>query len=149
MKKIFTIALLLFSMSSYAQGNLQFNQVLTYSGTLNCGQASPTWTVPAGKVWKIEYRSTVIGNTSYDNFNGTSGSIGPLFNLNGNKISDFIYPNNLSPNQIWNITPLQNQPLWLKSNDQIQFSLDAIAGGCSDFKKYNYAISILEYNIIP
>ncbi len=35
MKKILTIAMLLFSMASYAQGNLQFNQVLTYTGSLN------------------------------------------------------------------------------------------------------------------
>jgi hypothetical protein len=34
----------------FAQGNLQFNQVLLLDGNTN----TPTYTVPAGKVWKIE-----------------------------------------------------------------------------------------------
>jgi len=33
-----------------AQGNLQFNQVLLLDGNTN----TPTYTVPVGKVWKIE-----------------------------------------------------------------------------------------------
>ena len=40
-----------------AQGNLQFNQILSYSGHIenyNMYAASPIWTVPTGKVWKIE-----------------------------------------------------------------------------------------------
>lgn len=48
-----TKLLLLFvalSMGAYAQGNLQFNQVLTY--TVNSTQAN-VYTVPAGKVAKI------------------------------------------------------------------------------------------------
>lgn len=142
------IALLLFSMASYAQGNLQFNQVLTYSGTLNCGQASPTWTVPAGKVWKIEYRTTVSGNTNYDN-NSLSGPYGPFFSLNGTKLTDKLIPSSVTPYQAYGVTPNQFQPLWLKSNDQIQFSLNGFNTDCGDYKKYNYAISILEYNIIP
>jgi hypothetical protein len=149
MKKIFTLAILLFSMASYAQGNLQFNQVLTYSGTLNCGQASPTWTVPAGKVWKIEYRSTVIGNPNYDNSQGVVGPYGPLFSLNGIKVSDTHGPSSSIPNNSWGLTSDVKQPMWLKSGDQIQFSLNGFNGECSDYKKYNYAISILEYNIIP
>jgi hypothetical protein len=135
MKKLLSIIFLLFTLQSFAQGNLQFNQVLTYSGTLNCGQASPTWTVPVGKVWKIEYRSTVTGNIYYDYGNTFKGSLGPLFNLNGIKISDIIYTTYVRPNQGWSITPNQNQPMWLKSGDQIQFSLDAVGGDCSDYNK--------------
>jgi len=147
MRKRFTIALLLFSIVTFAQGNLQFNQVLTYSGTLNCGQASPTWTVPAGKVWKIEYRSVVAGNPIFDN-GTTLVSAGPLFVLNGVKLSDFHLRSNVSANGSNNLAPDQNHPMWLKTTDQIQFTLDNGAG-CSDYPKYNYAISILEYNIIP
>ena len=46
MRKIMTIAMILFSMASYAQGNLQFNQVLNIKN-------GDTYTVPAGKVLKI------------------------------------------------------------------------------------------------
>jgi hypothetical protein len=53
MKKIITIAILLFSMATYAQGNLQFNQVLNIKN-------GDTYTVPAGKVLKIT--STTSGN---------------------------------------------------------------------------------------
>jgi hypothetical protein len=149
MRKIFTIALLLFSIATFAQGNLQFNQVLTYSGTINCGQASPTWTVPAGKVWKIEYRSTVNGNPNYDNSQGILGPYGPLFSLNGIKTSDVHLNSSNVPSNSWGVSSDDKQHLWLKSGDQIQFSLNGFNGECSDYKKYNYAISILEYNIIP
>ena len=55
MKRILTIAILLFSMASYAQGNLQFNQVLTFSGTLQWGNSTGVlYTVPSGKTCKIE-----------------------------------------------------------------------------------------------
>ena len=45
--------------SFYAQGNLQFNQVVTVSTT--------TMTVPAGKVWKVESysESEVTFNSNY------------------------------------------------------------------------------------
>lgn len=46
MKKILTIAILLFSMASFAQGNLQFNQVLNLKNGDN-------YTVPNNKVLKI------------------------------------------------------------------------------------------------
>jgi hypothetical protein len=149
MKKLLSILFILFTLQSFAQGNLQFNQVLTYSGSINCGQTSPTWTVPAGKVWKIEYRSIVTGNPNYDSGNNTSPS-GPLFNLNGTKLSDFHHRQNVQPSNSTNLTSDQNLPLWLKAGDQIQFSLDNnILIGCGEYSKYNYAISILEYNIIP
>jgi len=149
MKKLLNIFFLFFSLQTFAEGNLQFNQVLTYSGTINCGQASPTWTVPAGKVWKIEYRSTVSGNPNFDNSQGVSGPYGPLFSLNGVKVSDTHFPSNSQPTNSWGLTADTNLPMWLKSGDQIQFSNNALLGNCSDYLKYNYAISILEYNIIP
>lgn len=51
----------LFSLAAFAQGNLQFNQVINFTITTPTGAGngsgnvqSVTVTVPAGKVWKIE-----------------------------------------------------------------------------------------------
>ena len=57
MKKILSLVVaLLFtaSLSSFAQGNLQFNQVISASLNLGSNANSTTLTVPVGKVWKIE-----------------------------------------------------------------------------------------------
>jgi hypothetical protein len=56
MKHLFTISFLFFLVISNAQGNLQFNQVLTYGGTLCASCNQPIGTVPAGKVWKVEFK---------------------------------------------------------------------------------------------
>jgi hypothetical protein len=75
---------------SEAQGNLQFNQVLTYSGN---SVNSPIWTVPAGKVWKIE--SAVCFN-----YTGTTTF----------RVNNFIVLYNNS----------NSQPIWLKAGDSCQ-----------------------------
>ena len=96
MKKLFLIAIVsIFFLASKAQGNLQFNQVLTYSGTLPWttnqfpGTLSPAWAVPPGKAWKVEAFPALSG--------------GLYLTLN----SVFIQSD--------------AKPLWLKSGDQIQF----------------------------
>jgi hypothetical protein len=67
MKHLITLSFLFFLAISNAQGNLQFNQVLTYGGTLCASCNQPIGTVPAGKVWKVESKGgstvpTVNGN---------------------------------------------------------------------------------------
>ena len=97
----------------YSQGNLQFNQVLTYNGSTT---ASPIWTVPAGKVWKVE-NIMILGQ------GGVS-----VFKVNGTQIFNSFYG-------AW-----QNNPFWLKGNDNFQFN----------FQYSNeFFISIIEFNIIP
>lgn len=96
MKRI--VAILSFALACsfggvFAQGNLQFNQVLTYNGN---NTTSAIWTVPVGKVWKIESVLMV-------NFSGTS-----TFRVN-NTIA--LYNSN------------NTQPIWLKSGDNCQFSM--------------------------
>jgi hypothetical protein len=53
--KIFLFVLVLFFLGSYnAQGNLQFNQVITYNiGGIANNYDNVNFTVPVGKVWKI------------------------------------------------------------------------------------------------
>jgi hypothetical protein len=59
MKHLINLTFLFFLTISNAQGNLQFNQVLTYGGTLCASCYQPIGTVPAGKVWKIESKEGI------------------------------------------------------------------------------------------
>lgn len=63
MKKIFLTAIFLLGINCiFAQGNLQFNRVISESYILNCNQNSPLNTIPIGKVWKIE---SIISDQHY------------------------------------------------------------------------------------
>lgn len=82
---------------SFAQGNLQFNQVILHEFTANFGgwsiNTTSTITVPAGKVWKIEHceawtQSTMrsstagsfslyLGNTIVKHYKGTTEGLTP------------------------------------------------------------------------
>ena len=129
MRKIFFSSfLMLISLFVKAQGNLQFNRVITYSGTLNGGTNSDTWTVPIGKVWKIES----LPNPGTIFTNGGTGNM--AFNINGVAVIYLNTANN--PGQI-------NLPIWLKENDNIRFSYTVASS--SSF--YNHYISIIEFNL--
>jgi hypothetical protein len=58
MKKLLLIVICFLSLQLFAQGNLQFNQVLrpivSVNNLASSGYAKVTLTVPTGKVWKIE-----------------------------------------------------------------------------------------------
>jgi hypothetical protein len=98
MKKILTIALLLFSMGSYAQGNLQFNQVKTFNGNIYMPLLD---TVPNGKVWKIES----MGFSKSNNY----------MTINGTPYLNFSDPYFLG-NSIINSQTIK-ETIWLKSGD--------------------------------
>ncbi len=51
MKQLFLSLLFLVTVGALSQGNLQFNQVIVYDVPISSSQL---FTVPAGKVWKIE-----------------------------------------------------------------------------------------------
>ncbi len=145
MKKIITIAMLLFSLASYAQGNLQFNQVKL---------VSTAQTVPVGKVWKVESMICSGGNpilvlcnttsiTSTNGFNSygvsnfTFASMSYLLNntvcyvdLN----SQYIITNHGIGERFKNHTV--NFPIWIPAGTSIE------AGTNMSY------ISIIEYNIV-
>lgn len=76
---------------SFAQGNLQFNRVISENVNLNQNERSTLITVPIGKVWKIEAMNL-------------SDKLHPLdYEINGNAytVSTLNYGNNI----------------WLKSGD--------------------------------
>ena len=128
MRKIFFSSfLMLISFFVKAQGTLQFNRVITFTGevaTNPIDHNSDVWTVPVGKVWKIESLTNP----------GTAVITGPMGNfnflLNGTPIINF---NSGKPI----ITPI-----WLKGSDSIQFTYS----GSLNTGVYYY-ISILEFNV--
>ena len=117
-------AFIFFGAQSKAQGNLQFNQVLHLE--ITCCTAS-TFTVPVGKVWKIE--GGMADNPS---------SPTRITNINGNPMEAYItgyYAQNYSVYPI----PL---PYWLPASTQITFNTGSGVGQ----KGY---VSIIEFNVIP
>jgi hypothetical protein len=93
------ILLIIFGLSSFfvnAQGNLQFNQVLTYSGSLAANTSTANYTVPSGKVWKVEF-----AEGGYD------------FYLQINNIGSVGIENQIN-------SPRVNISFWLKANDLIK-----------------------------
>lgn len=125
---LLTLFALPFSML-FAQGNLQFNQVLSYSQLYNTSNSSGTYSytsstyqVPIGKVWKVEKF---------------------LMNKINISSSGFLRINNayeLAPSDV------NSGPIWLKSGDQL-VALTSQSGG-SNYSGA-YFISIIEFNIIP
>ena len=77
MKYIYTFLFVAISATSFAQGNLQFNQVLTFVGNTT---ETNIYTVPTGKVAKItkaiQYWSSSSSNKLQFTFNGATNTIG-------------------------------------------------------------------------
>ncbi|MFT3912127.1 MAG: hypothetical protein QM737_22060 [Ferruginibacter sp.] len=122
----------------HSQNNLQFSQVLTYSGTLSFGtvNVSPVWSVPAGKVWKIE------SMTTNQQFVAAIGNERMYFKLNDVSIKQYFSGLSTAyPTMIENLSPL-----WLKAGDFVQFTSNVNnASGYS----CNYYLSIVEFNLAP
>ena len=92
MKKILFILAITFSSLSFAQGNLQFNQVLVLDAT----PAGNLVTVPADKVWKIE--SVALSNNN------------AYFQIQWGGLNYFVLNNS---------SPYANLPFLLPSNESI------------------------------
>ena len=115
-----------------AQGNLQFNQLLTFQGTLDvavanggicnfCSADSPQWIVPANKIWKIESISSPTATVS------TCGK-------------GVLLRNSISLNESIGV-------IYAKSGDVLKFRYNN--GSCNGYGTYEYSISIIEFNIVP
>jgi hypothetical protein len=119
MRKLIAFCLLSNVFVGFSQGNLQFNQVITRAGSTQ-GNLS-LGTVPIGKVWKIEARSTDINQI--------------LTYINGFRY-DYIFGNNAG-------LVMNDQPIWLKAGDVLSISTNP--GCCID---RDYFFSIIEFNIV-
>jgi hypothetical protein len=106
----------------YSQGNLQFNQVLSGSGTLGNNGASTTLTVPADKVWKIE------------SVNGWADS-GSRPGLTINGVSTLI--------------STATFPIWLKAGDTFRLTVLSNPSSGNALGPLNYYYSIIEFDIVP
>ena len=125
MKKLSLIlSFLLISIGLRAQGNLQFNRIITDQKTFNPSFGyTDLLTVPSGKVWKIESMST-----------GSIGGGERIFELNGV----------LTP------VPEGFSPIWLKAGDTARILFRGSSQYIPDYPWFFSAyISIIEYNIIP
>jgi hypothetical protein len=99
---LFGVISLMFSLNAESQ-NLQFSQVLTYTGSIQGSVTlnGPVYTVPAGKTWKVE-SVNIISDVRYK-INGYN----LLNQINGNgggtpTLSTIVFP------------------FWLKPGDTIQ-----------------------------
>lgn len=130
---LLTLFALPFSML-FAQGNLQFNQVLTISGSISVSSSSgkvnsPTQTVPSAKVWKVEY----IGASFVSGAYFAPIPWGVTINTQDLYVSTSSYLTSL------------NSPIWLKAGDQLSF----VTSGAGSNGSIKYLFSIIEFNIIP
>lgn len=92
MKKLLLITTFFISLQLSAQGNLQFNQVLS----LDANSGGNPVTVPAGKVWKIE-SVAFSSNNAY-------------FQIQWGGVNYFV---------LNNTTPYANLPYWLPSGESV------------------------------
>ena len=124
MKHLFTFLLVAISASCFAQGNLQFNQVLNFNysvpnGGAN-GQLAGTLSVPTNKVWKITSASASDGLNDGNR----------LIRVNNHVLYERRTNGNLS----------MNTPHWLSTgNHTVEIFGTAKIG----------SLSIIEFNVIP
>jgi hypothetical protein len=124
--------------TSFAQGNLQFNQVFNLSGGVSSTSNSPglsqLQTVPSGKVWKIEHVGSNATTASC-----TNSYYGLKINNGITTFLEFFSTGNIGKN--YNICPI-----WLKESDNLQFVFN---NGCANNLSISYVISIIEFNVVP
>ena len=130
MKNILLILAIAYSSASFAQGNLQFNQVLNITGETPGGNVFTAVTVPAGKVWKITTATWMEadGDNIFGNY--LSLCIGE-FKLSAITGNDAVFP------------------IWLKEGDHdVKYcSVTQTSGG--NGLPFRYAFSGIEFNITP
>lgn len=145
MKNLLLLCAIVLSSAALGQGNLQFNQVISETFSIfgnaynTFYNATDTYTVPAGKVWKIEsisYSATSANGTYLPSF---------FLNVNGTRV---LYNYGTQRNQFDYGGTLNAQPIWMKGGDVVLFSM---RNGCSTTcaQSVNGHLSIIEFNIIP
>lgn len=141
---LITLSSFLLFFSSYGQGELQFNQ--TFTETIIPGSSSGeikielnAFTVPSGKVWKIE-------NVT-DRRIASSDTNGSLFPANDGSCTYIFFKE--SGSQTWatlNYYQNNTNPIWLSSG-----TYDLSARCSATNSNFNTVIMLngLEFNIIP
>jgi len=125
MKTKLLLLLLALTLGVNAQGNLQFNQVLTYTAT---SPQSTLYTVPSGKVAKITKAIEFFDSTNYF----------LVFTINGVRTTEGQWGNGADSK-----TRTSKDGMWLKSGDVI-----GVDDGNVGSQNEKIFLSIIEYNII-
>jgi hypothetical protein len=111
-----------FSKTAAAQGNLQFNQVIFFD--IPYGSTQP-FTVPAGKVWKVESVGATSSSCAVWLQNGAGQAVGNLY---------YVSASNYHP----------AFPIWLPSSHSGFFAYNL--NNCTGARAY---VSIIEFNVVP
>lgn len=143
-KNILLLLLLIGACTSYAQGNLQFNRVVTFSnnGTVSSGTVTTyeTITIPQGKVWKIESVALAGIDSTNSIYPFTAGS-GSTIKWLYARFNDIIA---YSGDNLGNQNTLL--PIWLNSGTYL-FKISSAYSNSSGGVLASY--SAIEFNIIP
>jgi hypothetical protein len=123
--RIILCILLFYSISSFAQGNLEFNQVKLVGST--------TETVPAGKIWKIE---SALSSSSLSISTGTTSTQNVTTNIviNGTNV---VVKSSWGSSYASSALETTDLPIWLPAGTTLQ-------AGNNVFR-----ISVIEFNIVP
>ena len=119
-KKVLLILCFFVSLNTVAQNRLEFNRIVSLSGSVVSGQIIQLDTVPVGKAYKI---------TSFTN----------SYLFIGICINNLIYPNNQDL-RAYNF----HFPIWLKEGDVLGVQDNSTNGSTSNM----YHISAIEFNIV-
>ncbi|MDB4678442.1 hypothetical protein OAE93_01800 [bacterium] len=126
MKHLFTFLLVAISAACFAQGNLQFNQIVQsdFSGTTNI---TGTIVVPVNRVWKVEHAGGLLNFTLPSVPGGTS---------------DFISIGNFT---VWISADRGSAdlPLWLGPGSY------TVNGRFNSSTPASLSISAIEFNVVP
>ena len=146
MKTLFFIFSFFFAFTLSAQGNLQFNQVLSpsisTSSTLFANTSQQlTVTIPTGKVWKIESASFVLlsGNEIYSlTMGGQQTTTNPYFFMDDHILGTYV-------NNFGLVDP--TFPIWLQSGTHILRICNNSGNNWPN--NLRGTIRVIEFNIVP
>lgn len=149
MKKLsLFLSFTLFALSVFAQGNLQFNQVIyqeitfTQAATATNPQTQTTFTVPSGKVWKIE--SAFTASNQYQSSSSPAGAYGfytadCYLAINGRIVYSAVQ------------SVQTHFPIWLPTGTYTLTlgRTGIVTPNASNPTTWNGSISAIEFNVIP
>lgn len=128
---LFLILFTVFGGASYSQGStLVFNQVRTFSNQNITTSPYTIATVPAGKVWKVEFMAA----RRYTDPNPFS------INTGGTENDPSVFSQTSSYNPF---IQMPSGPVWLKAGDVIK-----VYYGSSSYPS-SYFISAIEFDVVP
>lgn len=153
-KLIFTIVLVCFVFAGFAQGTLQFSQVLLVGPTPQ--------TVPAGKVWKVE--NVIYETGTYLKASSGSGQCGSpcngstqIWTSYSNQTCAFTSTTQITVNGVACAIGNTGSPLWLPAGTNLSGSTKTCVdagyfGGCGTCPAptvINAYVSVIEFNVLP